>query len=136
MEVQILPRYPVESASASSSLIFYVFGLYMPIYNKIPDSITDAPVQRISLDERFLSLLIPEDAHDRLEAQELRQLVHRTLKTLSDDEMRVIELRYQYKKSPGQTASRMGISREQMAEFEQSGLEKLREGLKDWHRGI
>ena len=135
MGVQILPPLPSLFSEPQRLPDFLYFWMYMPIYNKIPDSITDAPVVRISLDERFLSLLIPEDAQDRLEAQELRQLVHRTLKALSDDEMRVIELRYQYKKSPGQTASRMGISREQMAEFEQSGLEKLREGLKDWHRG-
>ena len=106
----------------------------MAIYQKIPDSITNAPPERTGFDERFVSLLIPEDAQDRLEAQELRQLVHRALRALSNDEMRVIELRYQHKKSPGQTASRMGISRDEMAALEQRGLEKLRKGLENWHR--
>jgi DNA-directed RNA polymerase specialized sigma subunit len=48
---------------------------------------------------------------NRLKAQELRQLVHRALQELTDDEMRTIELRYQHKQSPGQAASRVGISR-------------------------
>ena len=108
----------------------------MPIYNKVPDNPTTAPVERIRLDERFISLLIAEDAQTRLEAQELRQLVHRALQALSDDEMRVIQLRYQYKKSPGQVAARLGLSRNAMTELEQSGLKKLRQGLEDWHRGV
>lgn len=108
----------------------------MPIYNKVPDNPTTAPAERIRLDERFVSLLVAEDAQDRLEAQELRQLVHRALQALSDNEMRVIQLRYQYKKSPGQVAARLGISRDAMAALEQSGLEKLRQGLEDWHRGV
>ena len=107
----------------------------MGIYKKIPDSITEAPPERTNFDERFISMLIPTAAQDRLEAQELRQHVHRTLQTLTDDEMRVIELRYQHKKSPGQTASRMGVSPEEMSTMEQSGLGKLRSGLEDWHRG-
>ena len=107
----------------------------MAIYKKIPDSITNAPPERTNFDERFVSLLIPEDAQDRLEAQELRQLVHRALQNLSDDEMQVIELRYQHKKSPGQAARSMGISRDEMTALETSGLEKLRSGLEDWHRG-
>ena len=107
----------------------------MGIYKKIPDSITDAPPERTNFDERFISLLIPTDAQDRLEAQELRQLVHRALQTLTDDEMRVIELRYQHKQSPGQAASRMGIPRNEMAALEESGLQKLRSGLEHWHQG-
>ena len=107
----------------------------MAIYKKIPDSITNAPPQRTNFDERFVSLLIAQDAQDRLEAQELRQLVHRALQKLTDDEMRTIELRYQHKQSPGQAASRMGISREEMAALEESGLQKLRSGLEDWHQG-
>ena len=107
----------------------------MAIYKKITDSITNGPPERTNFDERFVSLLIPQDAQDRLEAQELRQLVHRALQKLTDDEMRTIELRYQYKQSPGQAASRMGISREEMAALEESGLQKLRSGLDDWHQG-
>ena len=108
----------------------------MPIYNKVPDNLTATPAERIRLDERFVSLLVTEDAQDRLEAQELRQLVHRALQALSDDEMRVIQLRYQHKKSPSQVAARLGLSRDAMAVLEQSGLEKLRQGLEDWHRGV
>ena len=108
----------------------------MPIYNKVPDNPFAAPTERIRLDERFVSLLVTEDAQDRLEAQELRQLVHRALQALSDDEMRVIQLRYQYKKSPGQVAARLGLSRNTIAALEQSGLNKLRRGLEDWYRGV
>ena len=108
----------------------------MPIYNKVPDNPTTASAERIRLDERFVSLLVTEDAQDRLEAQELRQLVHRALQSLSDDEMRVIQLRYQYKKSPGQVAARLGLSRNTIAALEQSGLNKLRRGLEDWYRGV
>ena len=108
----------------------------MPIYNKVPDTPTAAPAERIRLDERFVSLLVTEDAQARLEVQELRQLVHRALQALSDDEMRVIQLRYQHKKSPGHVAAHMGLSRNAMAALEQSGLKKLRQGLEDWHRGV
>lgn len=108
----------------------------MPIYNKVPANPTATSAQRIRLDERFVFSLVAEDAQDRLEAQELRQLVHRALQALSDDEMRVIQLRYQNKKSPGQVASRLGISRAALAKLEQSGLEKLRQGLEDWHQGV
>ena len=108
----------------------------MPIYNKVPDNPTTTSAERIRLDERFVSLLVTEDAQDRLEAQELRQLVHRALQALSDDEMRVIQLRYQYKKSPGQVAARLGFSRNTIAALEQSGLNKLRRGLEDWYRGV
>ncbi len=108
----------------------------MPIYNKVPDNPTTAPAERIRLDERFVSLLVAEDAQARLEAQELRQLVHRALQVLSDDEMRVIQLRYQHKKSPGQVAAHLGLSRNSMAALEQSGLEKLRQGLEGWYQGV
>ena len=107
----------------------------MAIYKKIPDSNTNAPPERTNFDERFVSLLIAQDAQDRLEAQELRQLVHRALQKLTDDEMLTIELRYQHKQSPGQAASRKGISREEMATLEETGLQKLRSGLDDWHQG-
>ena len=61
--------------------------------------------------------------------------MHRAFQKLTDNEMRTIELRYQHKQSPGQTASRMGISREEMAALEESGLQKLRSGLDNWHQG-
>ena len=91
------------------------------------------PPQRIRLDERFFAILLPETPQDRVEAQELRQIVHRALKDLTPQELRVIELRYQHKKSPGQTASRLGISREEMEALEKKGLEKLRTHLQAWY---
>ena len=89
--------------------------------------------QHASLDERFLTLFLPEDPQDRLEAQELRQIVHQALQELTPREFRVIELRYQHKKSPGQTASLLGIPREEMQDLEKKGLEKLRLHLQSWH---
>ena len=98
--------------------------------------------QRVSLDERFLALFLPDDPQDRLEAQELRQIVHQALQDLivhqalqdlTPREFRVIELRYQNKKSPGQAASLLGIPREEMQKLEKKGLEKLRQRLQAWY---
>ncbi|MEE3233084.1 MAG: hypothetical protein VX294_02880 [Candidatus Latescibacterota bacterium] len=75
-----------------------------------------------------------ENAQERLEAQELRQLVHRAMNELSDLEFKVIESRYQYKKSPGQAAYRIGITREELLELEESALDRLRSALTKWQR--
>ena len=91
------------------------------------------PPRQIRLDERFFALFFPETPQDRIEAQELRQIVHQALKDLTPEELRVIELRYQHKNSPGRTASRLGISRERMNELEKSGLDKLRLRLQAWY---
>ena len=107
----------------------------MPVYKKITENVPTTPPERVALDERFITLFLPEDAQERLEAQELRQLVHRAMNSLSAEEFRVIESRYQHKKSPGQAASRMGISRQTLIELETSALEKLRSALTSWHRG-
>jgi len=44
--------------------------------------------------------------------------------------MAVIEQRYQYKRSPGQVASKLGISRDEMAGLEARGLKKLQGPLR------
>ena len=95
------------------------------------------PPKRAQLGDRILALFAPdEDPQDRIEAQELRQLVHQALKELTQDELRVIELRYQHKKSPGQVSSRLGISREELQELESEGLAKLRRHLQSWHQDL
>ena len=95
------------------------------------------PPKRVQLGDRILALFAPgEDPQDNIEAQELRQLVHWALQELTPDELRVIELRYQHKQSPGQVASRLGISREELQELESKGLGKLRRHLQSWHQGL
>lgn len=92
------------------------------------------PPQRISLDERFFAILLPETPQERLETQELRQHIYRALQELTPDELKVIELRFQHKKSPGQVASQLGISRQKMRSLERRGLKKLRKYLQDWQQ--
>jgi RNA polymerase sigma factor (sigma-70 family) len=108
----------------------------MPVYKKVTENISTTPPERVALDERFITLFLPEDAHERLEAQELRQVVHHAMNTLSKDEFRVIESRYQHKKSPGQAASRMGMTRDAIVELEQSALKKLRTALVSYQKGL
>ncbi len=96
----------------------------------------NSPPRRVELDDRIAGLYglcTPDLAADRLEAQELRQLVHQALQQLSADEMRVIELRYQRKHSPGQAASRLGLSPQHLAELETNGLQKIRAFLLGWN---
>lgn len=91
--------------------------------------------RKVGLHDRIAGLyglFTPDTAADRIEAQELRQLVHQALQELSPDELKVIELRYQHKNSPGQVASRLGISRNRLGALERSGLEKIRARLQDW----
>ena len=95
-------------------------------FNRIADDLPQEASQRVALDERFIINFLPETAQDRIEGQELRQIVLASLQTLSADEHRVMELRYQHKKSKGQVASQLGVSREQLRALEESALEKLR----------
>ena len=106
----------------------------MSVYKKVTENNSAIPLDRTGLDERFITLFLDEDAQERLEAQELRQLVHRAMNDLSDLEFRVIESRYQYKKSPGQAAYKIGIAREELCEVEKNALEKLRNALTHWQR--
>jgi RNA polymerase sigma factor (sigma-70 family) len=71
----------------------------------------------------------------RLEDQELRQLVHLALGDLTPDELRVIELRYQHKSSPGQAAARLGMARRRLQALETQALDKIRARLLPWHTG-
>ena len=107
----------------------------MSVYKKITENDSTAALEKTALDERFITLFMDENAQERLEAQELRQLVHRAMNELSDLEFKVIESRYQYKKSPGQAAYRIGITREELLELEESALDRLRSALTKWQRG-
>jgi RNA polymerase sigma factor (sigma-70 family) len=81
---------------------------------------------RTRLDERFLASLVGDTPMDRVEGQELRQIFMAALEQLTADELRVIELRFQRKKSPGQVASQLRIPKEEVAAREQRAIEKLR----------
>ena len=82
--------------------------------------------QRVGLDERFLAEFLPETPLDRVESQELRQQVMQALGELTRDELQVVELRFQHKKSPGQVASKLRMDRKAVAALERSALEKIR----------
>jgi RNA polymerase sigma factor (sigma-70 family) len=97
-----------------------------------PADRSDPTVKRITLDERFFAALLSETPQDRLEAQELRQLVHQALMGLSPEELRVIELRFQHKKSPGQVAAQLNLARSELRSLERQALAKLRRHLHDW----
>lgn len=90
-------------------------------------------LQRVPLDERFIQVVLPETVEDRIEAQELRQILYEALRKLTPEELEVIELRHQHKKSPGQVAARLGASREEVAKLEAKALEKLRKPLEAWY---
>ncbi|MBT4498316.1 MAG: sigma-70 family RNA polymerase sigma factor [Gemmatimonadetes bacterium] len=104
----------------------------MPAVNDEEGSLYYTRPKKVTLDERLLDLFLTETAQDRLEAQELRQIVHQALQDLTPEELRIIELRYQHKKSPGQVASQLQIPREEMQQLEKNGLEKLRQHLQAW----
>jgi len=95
-----------------------------------PDSTSQG--DRVALDERFVALLIPDSPLDRVESQELRQIVSRALQKLTRDELAVVEQRYQNKRSPGAVASRLQMDREMVAELEQNALAKLRGPLVEY----
>ena len=82
--------------------------------------------QRVGLDERFLARFLPETPLDRVESQELRQHFMEALKQLTPTELKVVELRFQHKKSTGQVASKLQLDRAVIAELEQTAIEKLR----------
>ena len=88
--------------------------------------------QRTGLDERFLADLISEDPLDRVEGQELRQVFMAALAELTPDELKVVEMRFQHKKSQGQTASRLRMGRDAVADLEHSAVEKLRRPISQY----
>ncbi len=87
---------------------------------------------RVPLDERFIALLLPESPLDRVESQELRRIVSGALERLTPQELTVVKLRYQQKRSPGAVASRLRLSRQEVQDLEGSALEKLRQPLVDY----
>ena len=89
-------------------------------------------LQRTPFDERFLADLMPDHPLDRVEGQELRQVFMKALEALSPDELKVVELRFQHKRSQGQIASRLRLDREVVADLEKSGIEKLRRPIVEY----
>ncbi len=87
---------------------------------------------RVPLDERFIALLLPESPLDRVESQELRRIVSGALERLTPQELTVVKLRYQQKRSPGAVASRLRLSRQEVRDLEGGALEKLRQPLVDY----
>jgi RNA polymerase sigma factor (sigma-70 family) len=85
--------------------------------------------RRVSLDERFITEILPDTPLDLLEAQELRQALLQALHNLTPRELKVVELRYQHKKSPGQVAAQLDIARPQVRAAETRALSKLRRPL-------
>lgn len=104
----------------------------MPLYKKLAANPTlpdPGNARPLSLDERLIVQLQERTPLDNLEAQEFRQLVMKALQQLNPEEMRVMELRYQFKKSPGQAAKQLGLTPEQLKRKERSALRKLRKHL-------
>ena len=104
----------------------------MPLFKKLaanPPPRDSEKSRPLSLDERLILQFQPRTPLDNLEAQEFRQLVMKALQQLKPEEMQVMELRYQHKKSPGQAARQLGLSPEELKRTEQSALRKLRKPL-------
>lgn len=101
----------------------------MPVFDIVSEELPAGPVQRVTLDERFIAYFLPDTTQDRIEAQELRQILLQSLQSLNSRELRVVELRYQHKKSRGQVASQLDLSREELMAVEREALEKLRRPL-------
>ena len=99
-------------------------------FNKVADDAPGDRRQRVALDKRFITQFVPDSVQDRIEGQELRQIVLASLQTLSAQEHRIVELRYQHKKSRSQVASQLTLTREQLDDLEESALEKLRGPIK------
>ncbi|MCY3737957.1 MAG: sigma-70 family RNA polymerase sigma factor [Gemmatimonadaceae bacterium] len=90
------------------------------------------PTGRVPLDERFISLLLPDSPLDLVESQELRQVVTGALERLNPRELEVVKLRYQEKRSPGAVAALLRLSRQEVRDLEGGALEKLREPLVEY----
>lgn len=102
----------------------------MPLFKKVADPPQEADgLRRLSLDERLIVQLHARTPLDNLEAQEFRQVVMKALQHLKPEELKVVELRYQHKKSPGQVASQLGLPREKLRALERSALRKLKKAL-------
>ena len=104
----------------------------MPVYSKVAEDQATTPLERVSLDERFISLLFADDSQDDIEAEELRGLLRKSLQGLTPQEFKVVELRHYRKQSPGRAAARLNIARERLVTVEQKALRKLRKALQDY----
>ena len=99
----------------------------MPPFDRVSETpAPDIAPTRTRLDERFLASFIGETPLDRVEGQELRQIFLAALERLTAEELKVIELRFQRKKSLGQVASQLRLDREYLETTEKRALEKLR----------
>ena len=99
----------------------------MPVPNKTSEGPSSIPrSQRVTLDERFVELFVTQDIEERVERQEIRQILHRSLQELSPEELHVIELRHQHKKSPGYVAAKLGLTRAGAQKLETCALERIR----------
>lgn len=102
----------------------------MPRFDRIDDNLsTDGRHGRVALDDRFVAMFLPDAPLDRVESQELRQIVLRALEELTPQELKVVEGRYQHKRSPGAVASHLRLSHDEVKQLEQSALAKLRRPL-------
>ncbi len=77
-------------------------------------------------------MLLPDGIEERIETDELHQLVRQALAELPPEQLRVIEMRYVQKKSRGRIAAVLQLPREQVATLEKSALEQMRQPLEKW----
>jgi len=132
------PRYQFSREPKFGSLIFLWpnWAIQHPRnpmpFDKISADLSPGPMQRVTLDERFIATFLPDTTQDSIEAQELRQILHASLQTLNPREFRVVELRFQHKKSRSQVASQLGLDREELMKLETDALDKLRQPLREY----
>ena len=107
----------------------------MPVYRKVAEDQPTRSMERVELDERFISLLLPEDPQDDIEAEELRALLQESMQLLTPQEFKVIDLRHQRKYSPGRASVRLDITRERLETVEKKALRKLRKALQAYVEG-
>lgn len=102
----------------------------MPRFDRVSNDAPAAASQgRVALDERFVAVLLPDTPLDRVESQELRQIVMHALEGLTPQELKVVESRYQHKRSLGAAASQLQLPRDEVRRLEKSALDKLRRPL-------
>jgi len=104
----------------------------VPLFKKLeanPIPIEAPKGRSLPLDERLILHLQGPTPLDHIEAQEFRQVVMKALQQLDPEELRVMEIRYQFKKSPGQAAKQLGLSPQELKRRERRALGKLRQHL-------
>lgn len=102
----------------------------MPRFDRIAENgATVGHHGKVALDERFIAMFLADSPLDRVESQELRQIVLHALEGLTPQELKVVEGRYQHKRSPGAVASHLKLPPDEVKRLEQSALAKLRRPL-------